>query len=338
MPVVPQVMTTTNCAVDVAVGDGTSVYVLGVAPGFTQRTLVWVDRQGQVAPIALPPRPYAHPRISPDGTGVAFAISDQEQDIWLWDLVRGTLTRLTVDPGNDVYPVWTPNGRRLIFNSTRAGAGNIFTQAADGTGAVARLTESPTGSPTSISPDGTRLVFGGNGGDPKTGTDGMQLRLDGAHQITPLVQTTSTERNGEVSPDGRWLAYEANDSGTFEIYVRPFPDVAKGRWPVSTGGGVQPLWARNGQELFYLAPTGALMRVGVARGATWAATVPAKLLEGRYFIGAPGQVGRSYDIAPDGRRFLMIKEGGGSEATPGPTSLVVVQHWGEELKRLVPSK
>ena len=129
-------------------------------------------------------------------------------------------------------------------------------------------------------------------------------------------------------------------SNSCEIYVRPFPDVAKRRWPVSTGGGVQPLWARNGQELFYLAPTGALMRVGVARGATWAATVPAKLLEGRYFTGATGtgQVGRSYDVAPDGQRFLMIKEVGGSESTAPPTSLVVVQHWGEELKRLVPSK
>ena len=95
----------------------------------------------------------------------------------------------------------------------------------------------------------------------------MQLRLDGTHQVTPLVQTPFTERNGEVSPDGRWLAYEANDSGSFEIYVRPFPDVASGRRQVSTGGGRQPLWARNGQELFYLASTGTLMRVGVTQGA-----------------------------------------------------------------------
>ena len=209
-------------------------------------------------------------------------------------------------------------------------------QAADGTGAVTRLTESPTTQqPTSISPDGTRLVFHGNGGDPKTGTDVMQLRLDGAHQITPLVQTSFTERNGEISPDGRWLAYEANDSGTFEIYVRPFPDVAKGRWQVSTGGGRQPLWARSGQELFYLAPSGAVMRVGVARGATWAATVPAKLIEGRYFTAGP-QGSRSYDVAPDGRRFLMIKDASTDKAAA--PQLILVQNWFEELKRKVPLK
>ena len=333
VPVVPQVVTTTAGAVDVAVAnDATLVYVPGavVAAG-VQNTLVWVDRHGQETPISAPPRGYGHVRISPDGTGAALANNDQEQDVWVWDLVRGGLSRLTFDPGQDFYPVWTPDSRRLIFSSARAGARNLFAQAADGTGAVTRLTESPTGeNATSISPDGTRLVF-------QTSGDVMQLRLDGTHQVTPLVQTPFTERNGEVSPDGRWLAYEANDSGSFEIYVRPFPDVAKGRWPVSTGGGTQPVWARSGQELFYLAPSGALMRVGVARGTTWAATVPTKLLEGRYYAGTATQSGRMYDVATDGR-FLMIKPAGGSESTPPPSSLIVVQHFDEELKRLVPSK
>ena len=114
----------------------------------------------------------------------------------------------------------------------------------------------------------------------------MQLQLDEANEVTPLVQTPFAERNGEISPDGRWLAYEANDSGPFEIYVRPFPDVTRDACLVSAGGGRQPLWARDSQELFYLAPSGALMRVGVGRGTTWAATVPAKLLDvGRYYTG-----------------------------------------------------
>ena len=140
----------------------------------------------------------------------------------------------------------------------------------------------------------------------------MQLRLDGTRAVTPLVQTPFSERNGEVSPDGRWLAYDANDSGRFEIYVRPFPDVTKGVWPVSTDGGTRPLWARNGQELFYLTATGALMRVGVTGGPTWSATAPTKLFEGRYGAAA-FHSGRTYDVSPDGRRFLMVKR---APATP----------------------
>ena len=146
-----------------------------------------------------------------------------------------------------------------------------------------------------------------------------------------------SECNGEMSPDGRWLAYEANDSGQFNIYVRPFPDVSSGHWQVSTDGGTRPLWARNSQELFYLSVTGAIMRVGVAPGPTWAATAPTRLFEGRYGAGA-NQNGRTYDIAPDGKRFLMIKAVGGADQTAVPTSLVVVQNWREELKRLVPTR
>ena len=150
------------------------------------------------------------------------------------------------------------------------------------------------------------------------------------------IGVLGTERNGEVSPDGRWLAYEANESGRAEICVRPFPDVTSGRSQISVDGGTRPLWARSGQEFFYLAPTGALMRVGVERGSTWTATAPVQLLEGRYFAGGGGFNGRTYDVSPDGQRFLMIKLGGGTNSTAAPTSLVVVQNWVEELKQLVP--
>jgi serine/threonine-protein kinase len=151
------------------------------------------------------------------------------------------------------------------------------------------------------------------------------------------VQTPFSERNGEVSPDGQWLAYEANDSGRYEIYVRPFPDVTRGLWQVSTEGGTRPLWARGGQELFYLAPTGALMRVGVEPMPTWAATAPTKLFEGRYGPAAY-HYGRTYDVSPDGRRFLMIKDSGASGPNATPASMVVVLNWQEELKRLVPTR
>ena len=154
--------------------------------------------------------------------------------------------------------------------------------------------------------------------------------------MTPLVQSPFTERNGIISPDGRWLAYEANDSGRFEVYVRPFPDVNSGHWQVSTDGGTRPIWTRSGRELIYVSPTGALMGVGVARGPSWAVTTPTLLVKEGYFT-IPVWWGRSYDVSPDGQRFLMIKEGG-TDGTAAPASIIVVQNWVEELKRLVPTK
>jgi Tol biopolymer transport system component len=314
---------------------GTLAYVSGGRVSEDERSLVWVDRRGEETPIPAPPRNYAFPRLSPDGTRLALYIPDQEIDIWLWDLARATLTRSTFDRSVDVYPVWPPDGRQLLFSSSRADAVNLFAQAADGSGDVTRLTTSPNVQhATSVTPDGTRLVF--TEISPRTGPDVMQLRLDGTHAVTPLVQTPSNERNGEVSADGRWLAYEADDSGHFNVYVRPFPDVSSGYWQVSTDGGTRPLWARNSRELFYLGPTGALMRVGVTPGPTWAASAPTKLFEGRYGASA-NQNGRTYDIAPDGKRFLMIKPVGSTDHAAVPTSLVVVQNWDQELKRLAPT-
>jgi serine/threonine-protein kinase len=285
------------------------------------RSARWCGSTGRVreTPIAAAARGYVYPRVSPDGTRIAVGNVDQDNDIWLWDVARATLTPVTFDPGVDTYPVWRPDGRRLFFASERAGALNLFGQAADGTGAVERLTESPNAqNPTAISPDGTRLVF--TEMTATTGEDVMALPLEGAHKVMPLVQTPSAERNGIISPDGRWLAYEANDSGQLEVYVRPFPEVTTGHWKVSTAGGTRPLWARNGQELFYLAPDGALMRVGVERGPTWAATAPTKLLDGRSFYGSGGVSGRAYDVSPDGKRFLMINPGRARSQPPRPRS------------------
>jgi serine/threonine-protein kinase len=234
-----------------------------------------------------------------------------------------------------VIQVWTPDSRRLIFTSERAGVRNLFWQAADGAGTVEQLTESPnTQYPTGVSPDGRRLIFTDE--FPATSNDVMAIELDGTRRVTPLVQSPFNERNGTVSPDGRWLAYEANDSGRFEIYVRPYPEVNSGRWLVSTTGGTRPIWTRAGQELIYVSPTGALMSVGAVRGPSWAATTPTVVVKEGYFT-IPSWWGRSYDVSPDGQRFLMIKEGG-ADGAAAPTSIVVVQHWVEELKRLVPTK
>jgi len=337
VPVLPRLATTDTGAGDFAMApDGTLVYV--DSPGglaANARTLVWVDRMGKEEPVAAPPRAYEHPRLSPDGTRVALASSDQEDDLWIWDLRRTAFTRLTLDPGTDYYPVWTPNGARIIFTSNRGGQLNMWWQASDGTGAAERLTTSSNPQyPTGLTPNGLGVVFFET--TPTMGRDLLQLALDGTGRVTPLLQTKFDERNGIVSPDGRWLAYESNSSGAFEIYVRPFPNVGGGQWQVSTAGGTRPLWAQSGKELFYVAADRALLGVPVeANGATWNAGTPMKLLDGRYYIG--GTSGRMYDVSPDGQRFLMLK-GPVTDASAATSALIVVQHWDEELKRLVPTK
>ena len=309
VPVVSAVLTSSTGALDAAVaGDGTLAYVVGVGAGDpgSQRALVWVDRQGRETPINAPPRAYVSARLSPDGTRVAAWANDQDSDIWVWDLSRMTLTRATFEAGIDNNPAWTPDGRRLLFSSVRAGVRNLFWQAADGTGTVERLTESPNQQyEMDVSPDGRRLIFREQ--SPTTDADVMQVELDGNRRALPLVQSSFSERNAVISPDGRWLAYEANDSGQFQVYVRPFPEVSRGRWQVSITGGTGPLWARNGQELFYVAPTGALMRVGVERSQSWKPTAPSQLLKEGYFTIPDFVATRTYDISRDDQRFLMIK-------------------------------
>jgi hypothetical protein len=329
VPVIPQLMTTLAGAVNAVVaGNRTLAYVSGGDVSLGRQTLVWLDRQGRETPTAAPPRGYLYPRIAPDSTRVAFYSPDQEFDIFLWDFTRKTARRVTSDPAPDVYPVWTPDGRHLIFASERAAGRNLFSQAADGSGIVERLTDGPNAkNPTAVTPDGRSLLFTET--SPKTGEDVLQLQLDGTHRVTPLVQTPFRERAGVVSPDGRWLAYEANANGQFEIYVRPFPAVDGGVWQVSTVGGMSPSWARSGsgQELFYVERSGALMRVGVKRSETWMPSVPAKLP-----IDLQSPFG-NYDVSPDGQRFLTT----GPRQTSAPT-IVVVQNWHEELQRLVPTK
>jgi serine/threonine-protein kinase len=337
VPVVPEVVTTTLGGADAVVaGNGTLAYVSGgTAQELTPRTLVWVDRRGRETPIPAPPLVYQYPRLSPDGTHIAVSAigrGGSEGDIWVGNLAHTTFTRATFDPGYDGSPTWTPDGSRMIFTSERGGARNLFSQAANGPGTPERLTESSNRqNATAVSPDGRMVIF--TEITPTTRDDVMAMTLDGSRHVTPLVQSPAVERNGIVSSDGRWLAYQADESGRFEIWVRPYPDVNTGRWQVSTAGGTRPLWARNGQELFYVSPAGALMRVGVGRGPSWAGTAPTLLVKEGYYTMDPG---RTYDIARDGQRLLMIKEGI-AEQTATPASLIVVQHWVEELKRLVPT-
>jgi len=225
--------------------NGTLVYVPGSVTAGLTRSLAWVNRQGHEEPIKAPPRAYVVPRISPDGTRVALDIRDQENDIWVWDLKREALSRFTFSPGADQFPVWTPDSRRIIFSSGVPGAQSLHWQAADNTGTIEALTKSQNPQwPTSMSPDGTHVLFGENA--PGTNQDiGMLTLTPASSTVLPrtqaLIHTTFNELSAEVSPDGRWVAYQSNASGTDQVYVRPFPNVDAGYWQVSTSGGARPV-------------------------------------------------------------------------------------------------
>lgn len=330
--VVEGVVTKSSGGADFSVAaDGTLVYVAG-AGGTVTRRLVWAERNGTREPLNAPPRAYAMARVSPDGTRIALEVRDQQNDIWIWDTTRETLTRLTADPAIDAAPVWTPDGRRIVFSSGRVTPSAIFSQAADGTGAAERLTTTADGlySPGSIAPDGGRLVFQADA----QGSDVRMLVLDDKRREMPLLATSFNERNPSISPDGRWLAYQSNESGQGEVYVRPFPDAERGRWQISAAGGVQPVWAPDGRELFYVTGQGQLMGVDVRSEDGFVAGIPRRLpVTNVYYV--LGQ-GRSYDISRDGKRFLLI-EAPNTGTLANTAVLTVVLNWGDELRRLLPS-
>jgi serine/threonine protein kinase/Tol biopolymer transport system component len=308
---------------------GTLVYV--PASYWRNRSLVWVDRQGEEEPLAAPLHPYVRPRLSPDGRRVALHLEDL-QDVWTYDLPDGPLSQLTFDPAIDYFPVWTPDGQRVVFASTReGGAINLFWKPADGSGSAERLTTGQNMQiPYSWSPDGRTLAFVEF--NPGTQRDVMLLSVDGEGEPTtqPLLQTPFNEYNPELSPDGRWIAYICNESGQYEVYVRPFPNVDGGKWRISSGGGGEPVWATDGGELFYRNGD-AMMAVTIETDPSFSHRNPEVLFEGPYYT-HPDPGCRSYDISHKGR-FLMIKE---SEETGPVTELIVVENWSEELKRIAP--
>jgi Tol biopolymer transport system component len=314
---------------------GSLVYVSGGVQS-AQTRLVWVNRNGAEQPVAAPARGYLFPRISPDGRRVAALVSEQESQIWLYDLSRETLTRLTFEGNANNAPVWTPDGKRIAFQSNKDGPLNIFWQLADGSGGLERLTTSEhLQAPMSWSPDGQLLAFLEI--NPTAQREIWVLRL-GDHSggsgpvrtAQPFLRTQFDEAEPRFSPDGRWLAYSSNESGRFEIYVQPYPGPG-GKWQISTEGGIDPVWNPNGRELFYSSGD-KMMAVDIAAQPGFAAGKPRMLFEGKYER-APVPVA-NYDVSPDGQRFLMLKPSEQEQAAP--TQINVVLNWFEELKQKVP--
>ena len=310
--------------------DGTLTYISGGEPSLS--TLVWVDRHGRETALEAPPRPYIYPRLSPDGTRVLLDVAGPpDRDIWIWDIRRRALDRFTVDPASNPLAAWSPDGKLIAFGSDRFGPTSLFLQPADRSREPLRLLEADRiQMPLTFTPDG-RLLFSEE--VPKRGRDIQALSLDGSRRVKSIVHSPGQDGTAEVSPDGRWVADDSNESGQFEVYVRPYPDADLARWQVSVDGGRQPLWSREGRELFYRDFSGAVMSVPVILTPDFSSGQPVKTLDGSGYSGA-GQFlsARTYDLSLDGRRFLMLKRAG--SGTTG--SLVVVLNWFEELKRLVP--
>jgi serine/threonine-protein kinase len=307
---------------------GSLVYVPG---GLSEpRVLVWIDKQGRESPALGEPRPYEYVNLAPDGTRVALSTRGGASDIWIWELTRPSATRVTFESqGDHGNPIWSPDGRMIIFSWAAGTPPNIFRMAADGTGMAERLTNiTANQSPEAVTPDGKTLVF--REVDPRNGPDLHLLSLEGDHASKSLIATRFNELNADISPDGRWLAYQSNESGRFEIYVRPFPAVDTGRWQISNGGGTRPVWRAKGHELFFVAGDGRhMMTTAVTRTEpTFSAGTPTALFEATFLTAYP----RSWDVAPDGR-FLVIKP-----LSNEPARINVVENWFEELKQRVPAE
>jgi Tol biopolymer transport system component len=260
---------------------------------------------------------------------LAVGIQGTNEGLWIYDLGRGTLTRLKA-PSPAPLPIWTANSKRVTFIALLSGAMNLGWMPADGSGAMEGLTTSENPQwPGSWSPDSDVLAFSEL--DPTTGYDIWLLDLQGDRKPRPFLQTASNEYGPMFSPDGRWLAYVSDDTGRPEVYVRPYPGPGA-KWQISTEGGVEPVWAPNGRELFYRNGD-KMMAAAVETKPMFAAGKPKLLFEGHYAAGFR-PIYQDYDVSPDGQRFLMVKA---SEQEQASTQINVVLNWSDELHRLAPA-
>jgi eukaryotic-like serine/threonine-protein kinase len=292
---------------------GTLIYVAGESEEAAGPRLTWIDREGNETPIAAR-SPFGSVRVSRDGTRAAVAISAAVSDIGVVDLERGAITRVTTRRGPNRNPIWTPDGARITFSTADdAGARALAWAPADGSG-DAEILEIGSMLPDSWSPDGAWLAFSEQVAG--RGSDIGLLSVKGARTRRPFLATAASESNGAFSPNGRWIAYESDESGRVEVYVRPFPGPGP-KLQVSVEGGSDPRWAKQGSAIVFRNGE-QLMAAPVAGDAALKIGLPTPAFKGSV---------RDYDVATDGR-ILAVK---------GPPVLsrrvVLVQNWFDELKR-----
>ena len=346
VPVVESVVANagTGVANFAASDNGTLVYWSGVGGGSDQ-SISWMDRNGKTEPLLATPSDWSNPRFSPDGRRLALDIrrAEGQPAISTYDWSRDQLMRLTVtSAGASIKPVWTPDGRRVTFSSTRANLQvmNLYWQRADGVGEAQRLTDSPnTQVASSWHPNGRLLAFYENRGT-QTGQDVLILPVEGddASGWKPgkpyaLLSEPFDEQDAQFSPDGRWIAYYSNESGGPEVYVRPFPNTSAGKWPISSGGGLNPVWSRARHELFYRTPNQQIMVASYAvDGDTFHPEQPRLWSPGRFLV-RPRLT--SYDLHPDGDRFAVAAVSGVADLKQH--NVVFIFNVFDELRRVAPA-
>jgi hypothetical protein len=290
---------------------GSIAYRTGSA--VVQQQFVWFDRSGkEIGKVGDPSGSLISGSLSPDGRRVALTREvNANMDVWLLDLGRGVLTRFTSDAADDIFPIWSPDGDRLVFSSNRkGGVHDLYQKSATGAGREELLLTTPqTKFATDWSPDRRFLLY--QSLDPQMRWDIWALPMDGDRKPFPVVQTNFEERGGQFSPDGKWIAYESNESGRFEIYLQPFPGPGA-KSQISTGGGLQVRWRRDGKELFYSSPDGRLMAVPMrlsSNSQAFEVGSPVPLwttrIESAVQGGVQGGRAQEYIVSFDGQRFLM---------------------------------
>ncbi len=321
---------------------GTLIFQTGKTFG-SANNLMLIDGAGKLTPLHAAVASYKEPRFSPDGKRLAYSMasgaSGATSDIWVKDLDRDTPSRLSFLSGTVVSsPVWTPDGKQIVFNSTMGagGASGLYMIRSDGAGEAQRLTSAMRSQyPYSISPDGKRLAFSGNAGSNFDLFTAV-LEGDAAHPKLGKPDLFLGTPFGEIypafSPDGRWMAYSSNESGTYEIYVRPFPGPG-GRWQISSGGGIAPVWSKDGRELLFTGADGRPMAVSYsARGDSFTAAKPRVWSEVRLQAGADVQ---DFDIAPDGKHIVAVLPEQDEKQTK-QNHLTVLFNFADELRRKAP--
>ncbi len=289
--------------------------------------LQWLDRKGLKLEDVGESADIYSTDLSPDGRWLAMQLSSAQSrgdDIWIRDLVRGVTSRFTFNEGDDVSPLWSPDGRRIAFSQFDEGDFDLAVKAVGGSGEVEVLLDSAEGDfPSSWSPDGASLLF--LRWNAETNDDVWLLPLEDRAAVRPFVRTPFNESRAHFSPDGRWVAYQSDESGRDEIYVQAFPGPG-GKWQISTAGGREAGWGPDGRELFYITPEMTLMRVAVQTGASFDAGVPEKMFAVRL---RPVRTRRRYLLSADGQRILIL---GTLEQDMIPPTTVIL-NWNAELGR-----